>query len=121
MNFCWQTIIKKKILLGVCKQSTMVLKVQPYLLSFFNSAKSGASLDLCGYFSAIWGYLFWVWVILRTILKPTYIDNQLCFWRYSTIFLFLVWQNFGIFCTLWPSRIFWGLGSGSKTFLIALT
>ena len=61
----------------------------------------------------------------KTILKPTNVDYQFLFWKYSPIFLFLIRPNFGPFCTFWALRgiFFCPLGlflesrSGSKTFL----
>ena len=59
----------------------------------------------------------------KTFLGPTYVDNQLWFWKYSPNFLFFL----DLFCTfLGPLRLFFGPlgllfwvgGSGSKTFLL---
>ena len=53
----------------------------------------------------------------KTILEPTYVVNQLWFWKYSLIFLLLLRPNLGPFLPflgLWG--LFLGLRSGSKTF-----
>ena len=54
----------------------------------------------------------------KTFLEPTYVVNQLWFWKYSPIFLLLLRPNLGPFLPflgLWG--LFLGLRSGSKTFL----
>ena len=73
------------------------------------------------------GLLFQLGSGSKTFLGPTYVDNQLWFWKYNPNFLFKIWPQF------WPLLQFffgpfgaifvvpWGLflqsGSGSKTFL----
>ena len=54
----------------------------------------------------------------KTFLEHTYVVNQLCFWKYSPIFLLLLRPNLGPFLPflgLW--WLFLGSRSGSKTFL----
>ena len=95
-------------------QSTLVLEVQSYLF-VFNSAPFGASFTL---FWALRGYFLGQDQVQKQLLEPTYVVNQLWFWEYSSIFLFLIRQNFGPFLPflgLWG--LFLGLRSGSKTFL----
>ena len=54
----------------------------------------------------------------KTFLEPTYVVNQLWFWKYSPIFLLLFQPNLGPFLPfLGHWGLFLGLGSGSKTFL----
>ena len=62
----------------------------------------------------------------KQFLEPTYVFNQLWFWKYSPIFLFLTWPHLGpllhffgpircyFFVALWG---YFGLGSASKTYL----
>ena len=64
------------------------------------------------------GAIFGVGVRFKTFLEPTYVVNQLWFWKYSPIFLLLLRPNLGPFLPflgLWG--LFLGLRSGSKTFL----
>ena len=66
-------------------------------------------------------------VIFKNFLRPTYVDNQLLFWKYSAIFLFLIWPQLGPLLTFFgplvlflvPFGLFLGSGSDSKTFLDA--
>ena len=61
----------------------------------------------------------------KTFLGPSYVDNQLWFYKYSPNFLFSIWPHFGpllhFFCPF--GAIFWSFGatlesgSGPKTFL----
>ena len=53
----------------------------------------------------------------NTFLEPTNVDYQFLFWKYSPIFLFSIWPNFGPFCNfLGPSGLFLGLGFRLKNF-----
>ena len=54
----------------------------------------------------------------QTFLEPTNADYQFLFRKYSPIFLFLIWPNFGPFLHFLGSLgLFLGLGSVLKTFL----
>ena len=54
----------------------------------------------------------------KTFLEPANADYQFLFWKYSPIFLFFIWPNFGPFLHFsGSSGLFLGLGSGLKTFL----
>ena len=94
----------------LCSQSTLVLVVQPYLFAF-TLAKFGAFLPFLGLFLGSRSGS-------KKFLEPINIDCQLLFWKYSHIFLLLLWPNLGPFLSflgLWGQ--FLGLRSGSKTFL----
>ena len=83
-------------------------------------------------FCALRGYLFGPLGLFlgsrsgsKTFLEPTNVDHQFLFWKYSPIFLFLIWPNFGPFCTFWAFRgyfilarwgYFWGRGQVQKHF-----
>ena len=105
----------------LCRQSTLVLKLQPYL-NVFNLAKFGAFLELFGPFGAIFG----VWVRFKN-----FFGTYLC--RHSTLvlevksYLFVFepatfWPLFHFFgpfgAIFWPfGSIFLGRGQVSKTIL----
>ena len=100
----------------LCKQSTLVLEVQPFLF-VSDSATFWSSFAL---FWAIQGYLFlalWDYFCNRdqvqnTFLQPTNVDYQFLFWKCSPIFSF--WP----FCTVWAlGGYFWGQGQVQKLFL----
>ena len=102
-----------------CRQSTLVLEILPYLF-IFNSAKFGVFCTFWvfrGYFLAHWSYFWGRCQVKKHFLEPTYVNNQLWFWKYSTIFLFRIQPNLGpflhFFCLL---GLFLGLGSGSNFF-----
>ena len=57
---------------------------------------------------------FWVGVRFKNSLEPTYIVNQLWFWKYSPIFLFLIQPNFFLHFLGLSELGFW---AGSKPFL----
>ena len=64
------------------------------------------------------GLIVWLGSGSKTFLEPTYVENQLWFWKYSPIFLFIIWPNLGPFLHfLGLSRLFLGLGSSSKKIL----
>ena len=80
---------------------------------------------LLHFFLAFWGYLFVPSGLFlgsgsgsKTFLGPTYVDNQLWFWKYSSIFLFLIRPNFGPLLhffglsglSFWPFRAIFGVG-----------
>ena len=54
-------------------------------------------------FLVLWGY-FWGRGQVQNILEPTNVDFQVLFGKYSPIILFLIWPNFGPFCTFWAFR-----------------
>ena len=65
-------------------------------------------------------------VNFKKILGPTFVDNQLLFWKYIPTFLCFIRPHFGpplhFFLALWansfgPLWLFLGFGSGSKAFL----
>ena len=96
----------------LCRQSTLVFEVQPYLFAF-NSATFVASFAL---FLALHGRGY---VQKHFQNLPTYIDNQLWFSKYSPIFCFwfghiwglllhFFWPLGVIFLALWG--YFWGRG-----------
>ena len=59
-----------------------------------------------------------VGVRLKRFFEPTFLDNQLWFWKYSPIFLLLLRPNLGPFLPfLGLLGLFLGLGSGPKPFL----
>ena len=60
-------------------------------------------------FWPFWANL-WVGVRFKIFLEPTYVDNQLWFWKVSLIFSFLIWSNLGPF---WTFRAFRGYFLGS--------
>ena len=81
-------------------QPTLVLEVHPYLF-VFNLATFGAFFALFwalrGYFFGPLGLIVWLGSGSKTFLEPTYVDNQLWFWKVSLIFSFLIWSNLGPF------------------------
>ena len=82
----------------------------------------GPFLHFFGPFGAIFfgplGLIVWLGSGSKTFLEPTYVENQLWFWKYSPIFLFIIWPNLGPFLHfLGLSRLFLGLGSSSKKIL----
>ena len=112
---------KKFIATYLYRQPTLVLEVQPYLF-VFNLATFGAFFALFwalrGYFFGPLGLIVWLGSGSKTFLEPTYVENQLWFWKYSPIFLFIIWPNLGPFLHfLGLSRLFLGLGSSSKKVL----
>ena len=107
---------KKIIAIYLNRQPTLVLEVQPYLF-VFNLATFGAFFAL---FWALWGYFLVFWGLFfesgsgsKTFLEPTYVVNQLWFWKYNPTFLFLIRLNLGALLHFWGlSGLFLGLGSG---------
>ena len=92
------------------RQSTLVLESQPHLF-IFNLVKFGAFFEL---FLGLSGLFFGLGSDSKKLLLPTYIDNQLWFWKYSHIFLFSIWPHLGPFLHFFGSfrAIFlavWGL------------
>ena len=84
-----------------------VLGVKLYLF-VFDSTKFGAFFTPFGLFGAF----FWVRVRLKHFLKPTYVHNQLSFWKYSPISLFLIWPHLGPLALFWAfGAIFWSFGA----------
>ena len=73
-----------------CRQSTLVLEVQPYLFVYI-SANFGAFFHFLG----LSGLFFGLRSGSKTYLGPTYVDNQLRFWKYGPIFLFLILPHLG--------------------------
>ena len=109
-----------KIFFGtyLCRKSTLVLKVKPYL--FFNMATFEAFFCT---FLILWGYLFGHLGLFlgsgpgsKIYLEPTYVHQQLWFWKYHPIFSFLIRPNLGLSAFLGLLGLFLGLDSGSKTF-----
>ena len=94
----------------LCKQSTLVLEVQPYLF-VFDSTTFWVSF-------ALFGPIFEVEIRFKhTFLEPTNLDYQFLFRKgevqpYHFVFIL---AKFGAF--LGPSGLFLGFGSGSKLFL----
>ena len=93
-------------------------------LSFFvfNLAKFGTFFALFGPFGLLLGFGSGS----KTFLGPTYVDNQLWFWKQNPIFLFFIWPHLGNFCTFfWPFgtiflalwSYFWGRDQIQKQFL----
>ena len=111
----------------LCKQSTLVLEVQSYLFLFL-LVTFGASLALFWPFRAILfgtlGLSMGLGSCSKTLLEPNYVDNQLWFWKYSPIFLFLIWPHLGplaLFWALWGYFLvllgyFWSRGQVQKHF-----
>ena len=68
-------------------------------------------------FWPFWANL-WVGVRFKTFLEPTYVDNQLWFWKVSLIFSFLIWSNLGPFLNyFWAFRgYFLGWGQIQKIY-----
>ena len=64
------------------------------------------------------GAIFWVGIRFKTFLEPTYVDNQLWFWKVSLIFSFLIWSNLGPFLNyFWAFRgYFLGWGQIQKNY-----
>ena len=85
--------VKPKNFFGtyLCRQSTLVLEVQPYLF-VFNLATFRTLFALFwalrSYFLALWGYFQGQDQVQKQFLEPTYVVNQLWFRKYSPIFLF---------------------------------
>ena len=104
----------------LCRKSTLVLKVKPYL--FFNMATFEAFFCT---FLILWGYLFGHLGLFlgsgpgsKIYLEPTYVHQQLWFWKYHPIFSFLIRPNLGPFLLFFgPLGLILGLRSGLKTFL----
>ena len=76
----------------LCRQSTLVLEILPYLF-VFTSAKFWAFLHFLG----LWGLFLGLRSSSKTFLQTTNIDYQFLFWKYSPIFLFLIRQQLGPF------------------------
>ena len=103
----------------LCRQSSLVLEVQPFLfvfiwqhfgplLHFFQS--------FCAIFSALWGY-FGSGSGSNTFLESTYKDNQLLFMKCSSIFLFFIWTNLvPFFAFFGPFGDNFGVGVRFKNF-----
>ena len=94
----------------LCSQSTLVLEVQPYIFAF-TSAKFGGIFALFGPLGFFFcSFLDPLGLFLesgsgsKTFLEPTYVVNQLWFWKYSLIFLFLIRLNLGPFALFGPFR-----------------
>ena len=106
----------------LCRESTLLLW--------------STALSFCFYFGNIWsifctflgprGYFFgslglflWSGAGSKNFLEPTYIDDQLWFWKYNPpIFLFLIQPNVGPFLHFLDLSVpFLRWGSSSKTFL----
>ena len=67
-------------------------------------------------FWPFWANL-WVGVRFKTFLEPTYVDNQLWFWKVSLIFSILILSNLGPFWTFWAFRgYFLGLDQSQKNY-----
>ena len=90
-----------------------VLGVKLYLF-VFDSTKFGAFFTPFGLFGAF----FWVRVRLKHFLKPTYVHNQLSFWKYSFNILFLIGQHLRPLLPFFfgPLELFLGSVSAYKTF-----
>ena len=55
------------------------------------------------------GFFFGLESGSKTCLGPTYVDNHLWFWKYSQIFLILIWPHLGpLLHFLGPSELFGG-------------
>ena len=93
----------------LCRQSTLVLESQPHLF-IFNLVKFGAFFEL---FLGLSGLFFGLGSDSKNLLLPTYIDNQLWFWKYSHIFLFSIWPHLGPFLHFFGpfGAIFWPFGA----------
>ena len=90
----------------------------------------GPFLHFFGPFGAIFfgplGLIVWLGSGSKTFLEPTYVENQLWFWKYSPIFLFIIWPNLGPFFTFFgPFEAIFGVGVKFKknfeTYLHRLT
>ena len=96
----------------LCRLSTLVLEVQPYLIILI-----WPHLRVFLVLFRPLGAFFGLDLGLKTFLEPTFVVNQLWFWKYSPILLLLLRPNLGPFLPflgLWG--LFLGLKSGSKTF-----
>ena len=77
----------------------------------------GPFLHFFGPFGAIFfgplGLIVWLGSGSKTFLEPTYVDNQLWFWKYSHIFLFSIWPHLGPFLHFFGTfgAIFWPFGA----------
>ena len=87
----------------LCRQLTLVLKVQPNL-SFQFGLISGI---FCSFW-AFWGDFWARGRVHKFILRPTDVDSQFWFWNYSPIFLFLMRPHFGPFRVMWCYFLGWG-------------
>ena len=94
----------------LCIQSTWVLKVKPFFF-VFNFAEFRASFALfwafLGYLMVLWAYFMALWdyysgrcQVQNQFLELTNEVNQLWFWKYSPIFLFLIRPQLGLFFAL---------------------
>ena len=90
------------------------VKLQPHFY-VFNLTTIGAFLALFGPFWSCFG----VGVMFKNFLGPTYVNNQLWFWKYSPILLFLIQPHFGpLLHFFWA---FWGYFLGPfGLFFVAL-
>ena len=95
----------------LCRLSTLVLKVQPYLIVLIWSQ--------LGYFLHILvllGLFFGLGWGPKRFLTPINVDYQFWFWNYSPIFFFH-WAQFGVFLDLFgPFGAICGVGFRSKNF-----
>ena len=106
----------------LCRQTTLVLKVQTYLLFYFDHILGLHCTFLGPSRSFFWSLraIFGSGSGSKICLEPTNIHYQFLFWKCSPIFLFLNMQNLWPFLHfLGPLGLFLGLGlgSGSKLFL----
>ena len=112
----------------LCRPSTLVLEVQRFLLFQFGPIWGSFFFTFFGPFRAIFlvfRVIFRVGSGLTIILRPTNVDYQFLFLKYSPIFLFLIWPNFGPFALFGPFGVifflarwgfFWGSGQAQKHF-----
>ena len=101
-----------------CRRGQVQKNFWSLLLQSINFGFGSTVLSSCFYFGQIWGLFCPFWAFggffgglrsgSKTFLGPTYVVNQLWFWKYSPIFLLLLRPNLGLFLRS---------GSDSKTFL----
>ena len=109
----WGQVTKNFFGTYLCRQSTLFFKYSSTCL-FLVQQHFGPLLHFSGplglSFWPFWANL-WVGVRFKTFLEPTYVDNQLWFWKVSLIFSFLIWSNLGPFWPFWAFRgcfLVWG-------------
>ena len=92
--------------------STLVLKVQPYLIILI-WPHLGVFLVLFRPFGAFFG----LDLGLKTFLKPVYVDYQFWLWNFSPIWFFFHSAPFGAFLDLFgPLGAIFGVGVRSESF-----
>ena len=119
--------VRFKIIVGtyLCRQSSLVFGSFFGFLEVFDLTTFGASLAT--FFFLLFGVSFWPFEAIlgsesgsKTVLGPTYVDKQLWFWKYSSIFPFLIRPDLGPFHVFGPFGAIFGVGVRIKIFLTFL-